>query len=95
VGTARGTIQVRRGSHRVTVPVPLSAGELAQIASAGRGRAFTAGDAGGLSTVYARLAAKLGHTHVKREMTASVAGLGLALLLVGSTLSLRWFGRLV
>ena len=41
------------------------------------------------------LAAKLGHKHIKREMTAGVAGAGLVLLLVGGTLSLRWFGRLV
>jgi Ca-activated chloride channel family protein len=95
VGTPHGTIHVPRGSRTVTVPVPLSAGELAQIASAGKGRAFTAADAGGLSAVYANLAAKLGHKHIKREMTASVAGVGLVLLLVGSTLSLRWFGRLV
>jgi Ca-activated chloride channel family protein len=91
VGTSRGTIKVGR---RI-VPVPLSAGELAQIAAAGKGRAFTAGDAGGLSAVYAGLAKALGHKHVKHEMTASVAGAGLVLLLIGSTLSLGWFGRLV
>lgn len=95
VGTQHGTIRVRRGTHTVTVPVPLSAGELAQIASVSKGRAFTAANASGLSTVYARLAAQLGHKHVKHEMTASVAGAGLVLLLIGSTLSLGWFGRLV
>lgn len=91
VGTRHGTITVGR---RV-VPVPLSAGELAQIASLSKGRAFTAGDSAGLSTVYAHLATKLGHKQVKHEMTASIAGVGLVLLVVGSTLSLAWFGRLV
>jgi Ca-activated chloride channel homolog len=45
--------------------------------------------------VYAHLAAQLGHKHVKREISASFAGGGLVLLLVGSLMSLRWFGRLV
>jgi Ca-activated chloride channel family protein len=44
--------------------------------------------------VYAHLAAELGHKNVKREITASFAGGGLALLLFGSVLSLAWFGRL-
>jgi Ca-activated chloride channel family protein len=91
VGTQHGTITVGRR----TVPVPQSAGELAQIASVSKGRKFTAGDTAGLSAVYAHLATKLGHKQVKHEMTASIAGAGLVLLLVGSTLSLGWFGRLV
>jgi hypothetical protein len=48
-----------------------------------------------VSAAYAHLAARLGHKHVKQEITASFAGGGLVLLLVGSALSLRWFGRLV
>jgi Ca-activated chloride channel homolog len=95
VGTQHGTIAVRHGARTVTVPVPLSAGELAQIAGLSKGRAFTAGDASGLSAVYSHLAAQLGHKHVKQEITASFAGVALALLLVGSVLSLRWFGRLI
>lgn len=91
LGTKHGTIKVRNRA----VPVPLEAGELAQIASLSKGRAFTAADAGGLRTVYAHLAAKLGHKTVKDEITASFAGVGLVLLLVGSALSLRWFGRLI
>jgi Ca-activated chloride channel family protein len=59
------------------------------------GRLFTAGDAGQLSTVYSHLAAQLGHKQVKQEITAGFAGAGLVLLLIGSALSLLWFGRLV
>lgn len=95
VGTAHGTIPGRRGSRAVRVPVPVSTGQLAQIARVARGRAFTATDSGTLRTVYAHLAARLGHKHVKQEITASFAGGGLVLLLLGSAMSLRWFGRLV
>jgi Ca-activated chloride channel family protein len=95
LGTYGGTIQVTRGSTTVTVHVPPSPQELAQVARISGGRAFTAADTAGLSAVYAHLAAELGHKHVKHEITASFAGGGLVLLLLGSALSLRWFGRLV
>jgi Ca-activated chloride channel family protein len=75
--------------------VPLSATELQQIARQSHGRAFTAADTSQLSAVYAHLAKSLGHKQRKREMTAGVAGAGLVLLLFGSALSLRWFGRLI
>lgn len=95
VGTPHGTIQIKRGSQTVTAPVPVSPEQLAEIASISGGRAFTASDATGLSTVYKHLAARLGHKQVKQEITASLAGGALGLLLLGSALSLRWFGRLV
>jgi Ca-activated chloride channel family protein len=94
LGTARGTIKVKHGKRTNTVPVPLSSTELGQIARASGGRAFTVGDSGRLGTVYAHLASQLGHKHVNHEITRSVAGLGLVLLLFGSAMSLRWFGRL-
>ncbi len=94
LGTARGTIKVKHGTRTITVPVPLSATELGQIAKVSGGRAFSVGDTGRLSTVYAKLASELGHKHVNHEITRSFAGLGLALLLFGSAMSLRWFGRL-
>jgi Ca-activated chloride channel family protein len=95
VGTPQGTISFKRGSRTVTAPVPVSPQQLGQIARLSGGRAFTASDAAGLSAVYAHLAAKLGRKHVKHEITASFAGGGLVLLLIGSAMSLRWFGRLV
>lgn len=95
VGTPNGTIPIKRGSQTVTTPVPVSREQLAQIASLSGGRAFTASDAAGVSAAYQHLAARLGHRHVKQEITTSFAGGGLALLLIGSVLSLRWFGRLV
>lgn len=94
LGTPNGTIRVRRGTRIVNVPVPVSSQLLRQIAQVSRGRSFTAANAGSASAVYAHLAAELGHKHVKQEITASFAGGGLALLLLGSLLSLAWFGRL-
>ncbi|MGO9791836.1 MAG: VWA domain-containing protein [Solirubrobacteraceae bacterium] len=94
VGTSHGTITLKQGSKTVTGPVPVSRGQLAEIASISGGRAFKASDSAGVDVAYTRLAARLGHKQVKQEITASFAGGGLVLLLLGSALSLRWFGRL-
>jgi Ca-activated chloride channel homolog len=95
VGTAHGTIPIRRGAKTVTVPVPVSRQQLAEIAMASHGRVFQASDTAGVSAAYQRLAARLGHKQVKQEITAGFAGGGLVLLLIGSAMSLFWFGRLV
>ena len=95
LGTSRGTIAVPHGRRTVQTPVPLSAQQLQQIAKASGGRSFTANDTSGLHAIYQNLAAQLGHKQVKNEITASFAGVALALLLVGSLLTLRWFGRLI
>jgi Ca-activated chloride channel homolog len=95
LGTSTGTIKVGRPPHTVTVRVPPSPQQLAQIARLSGGEAFTAATADRLNAVYAQLGSKIGHKHVKHEVTASVAGGGLVLLLLGSAMSLRWFGRLV
>lgn len=91
VGTPNGTIKV--GPRQVQVPV--SAGQLQQIAATGGGQSFTADNAGRLNQVYAHLGAQLSHKHVERELTATFAGGALVLLLLGSIASLRWFGRLI
>jgi Ca-activated chloride channel homolog len=95
VGTPSGTIPFRRGSQTVTTPVPVDREQLAEIARLSGGRAFTAANAAGVRAAYDHLAARLGKKQVKEEITASFAGLGLVLLLLGSALTLRWFGRLV
>lgn len=91
VGTSHGTIQ---GKHR-PIPVPLDPTELQQIAQASGAQSFTAGDNSALSAVYAHLAKQLGHKKVNHEITASFAGAGLVLLLIGGALSLLWFRRLI
>jgi Ca-activated chloride channel family protein len=91
LGTQHGTIQVGKR----TVPVPLSAQQLEQIATTSGGRAYTAADTGKLTAVYSHLAAQFGHKRVQREVTSGFAAAGLGLALVGGALSLAWFGRLV
>jgi len=95
LGTPNGTVTEKRGNRTVTVKVPPNPAQLAEIARVSGGQAFTASDAQGLNKVYERLGAELSHKKVKHEMTASFAGGGLVLLLVGSVGSLMWFGRLV
>jgi Ca-activated chloride channel family protein len=95
LGTPSGTIPLKRGSQTVITPVPTSPAELAQIASLSHGHAWTAQDTSQLSNVYTHLAAQLTHKKTTQPMTASFAGGGLVLLLLGSVLSLGWFGRLV
>jgi Ca-activated chloride channel homolog len=94
LGTPNGTIPIKRGSQTIVGHVPVSAQQLGRIASVSGGRAFTAADTASLSAVYTHLTTQLGHKHVKHEITASFAGAGLLLLVSGSVLSLRWFGRL-
>jgi Ca-activated chloride channel homolog len=95
LGTARGTIPITKNGQTTTAPVPVSSQELAQIAQASGGRAYTAADSARASAIYQHLAVQLGHKKVKREITADIAGGGLVLLLAGGALTLMWFGRIV
>jgi Ca-activated chloride channel homolog len=95
VGTPNGTIVIRQGSRSTTAPVPVSREQLSQIASLSGGKAFTASDSAGVKAAYERLAARLGKKHVEEEITTSFVGIGLALLALGSVMTLWWFGRLV
>src|SRR5581483_6718661 len=94
-GTAHGTVAEKRANGTVNVPVPPDPQQLAQIARISHGKSFTATDAKGLNSVYQHLGAQLGHKKVKHEITATFAGGGLALLVLGGVASLAWFGRLV
>jgi len=95
LGTPNGTVKEKRGNRTITVPVPPNPAQLAEIARVSHGQAFTATDANGLDTIYKRLGDELGHKKVKHEITATFAGGGLALLMLGAGASLVWFGRLV
>lgn len=98
LGTAEGTITVPRGGAQgatVTRPVPPDPQALAQIARASGGQAFTARTTSGLRAVYEKLGSQLGRKQEQRQVTSAFAGGGLALLLLGAALSLRWFGRLI
>jgi Ca-activated chloride channel family protein len=96
LGTRNGTITVPRpggqgGTETRRVPPDLAS--LKRIADASGGASFAAGDSEKLSQVYEKLGSQLGRKHEKREITASFAGGGLALLLLGSSLSLTFLGR--
>jgi Ca-activated chloride channel family protein len=95
LGTSHGTISITRKGRTTSAPVPVSSQELAQIAQASGGKAYTAADSAKASAIYQHLAVQLGHKKVKREITADVAGGGLVLLLAGGALTLMWFGRIV
>ena len=95
LGTPEGTIRVRKPNGGTSeTPVPPDPNSLAAIARASRGKAFTAEDADQLSTVYKNLGHQLGTRKAKREVTAAFVGGALILLVAGSAMSLRWFGRL-
>ena len=98
LGTAQGTITVPRPGGRggtETRSVPPDPQSLSEIAKASGGKTYTAADADKLKDVYERLGSLLGTKKEKREITAGFAGGGLAMLLLGAALSLRWFGRLI
>jgi Ca-activated chloride channel family protein len=100
LGTPTGTIAVKEKTKKgpsksVTEKVPPDPAGLAKIAKASGGEAFTAQNAQHLSAVYEHLGAKLSHRRVVKPLTAGFAGGALALLALGSALSLRWFGRLI
>lgn len=95
LGTAHGTIPIKRRGQTVTTPVPVSPQELAEIARLSGGRTFTAADSAHASAVYRHLAITLGHKRERHELTAGVVGGGLIVLLAGAAVSLWWFARIV
>jgi Ca-activated chloride channel family protein len=98
LGTSTGTITVPRPGGQggtETRRVPPDPQGMAQVARASGGKSYTAADADKLSDVYKNLGSLLGTRNEKREITAGFAGGGLALLLLGAAMSLRWFGRLI
>jgi len=97
IGTPGGTIAVRRrnGDGVAAVPVPVESHELEQVARLSGGRTYTAADAGHLSAIYRELGARLSHRSERRELTPYFLGGALGALLLGSTLSLAWLGRLI
>ena len=98
LGTAQGTITVPRpggAGGTETRRVPPDSQSLSEIARASGGKSYAAADADKLKDVYEHLGSLLGTKKEKREITAGFAGGGLALLLLGAAMSLRWFGRLI
>ncbi|MDA0179487.1 VWA domain-containing protein [Solirubrobacter phytolaccae] len=88
LGTASGTLP--NGDA-----VPPDVTTLREIAERSGGEAFTADQAGALSSVYEKLGSEVATKHEQREVTSAFAGGAVLLLLLGSGLSLRWFRRLL
>jgi Ca-activated chloride channel family protein len=95
LGTPNGTIQVTdpNGATR-TEKVPPDPATMATVAKVSGGQAYRTADAAKLAQVYAHLGSDLAKKKEPRELTSGFAGAALILVLVGSALSLRWFGRL-
>lgn len=95
-GTAGGEIMVDEDGDGVgqLTPVPVNVEELRNLAEGTGGRAYTAETATDLSSAYEDLGSVIGFEEEPREVTDRFVGIGLALMLVASGLSLRWFARL-
>jgi len=95
LGTAGGRIAVHQHGRTFSVRVPPDPQLLAQIARASGGTGYSVHDARRLNAIYAKLGAAIGHHRVRYALAADLAGAALALIGLGSALSLRWFGRLI
>jgi Ca-activated chloride channel family protein len=92
LGTRNGTIPKKNGTGVRRVPPRPRA--MARIAQASGGQTFGVSDAKGLETVYKRLGRKIARKHEPRQVTSTVAGGALALVVAGGISSLFFFGRL-
>lgn len=97
LGTSGGTISVahRDGRGSATIPVPVQTHELAAVARLSGGHAYTAAGANHLSAIYRQLSARLSHHSERLELLPYLLGAALGLVLLGSALSIAWFGRLI
>jgi len=90
IGTPEGTVIQLDGFNIVT---QLNEPALQEIASLTNGIYYQAEDVETLQEVYQNVDLQLTIEGEKSEITSLVSGLGLLLLLIGSGLSLFWFGR--
>ena len=93
LGTPNGVLQ-SPNPFEPSVPVPPDPQLMQQIAELSGGRSFNAQSADQLSSIYKRLADKLGTVTRKREVTVAFAIGGLAFLLLAAATSTRWSARL-
>jgi Ca-activated chloride channel homolog len=94
VGTANGVVTAKLvGGYQEQIRVPPSPGTLQQIAQVSGGEFFQARTSAALTSVYKRLATRIGHKTQSREITDLFAAGAIVLLLVGGGLSSYWFRR--
>ena len=91
VGSAAGTELTVNG---FTVFTQLNEELLQQMAAVTQGQYYNAADAEQLEAIYSGLKPQLVLRDESLEVTALLAGVGIAMFLVGGGLSLWWFSRL-
>lgn len=89
-GTPGGTVSV----DGQLIPVPVDSDALGALALDTGGSAFRAQSGEELSAVYDDIGSQVGTTTEKREITATVTGIALALAVAGAAASLVWSARL-
>lgn len=89
-GTPEGTVLVQ-GQR---IPVPVDRPALERLAEATGGTPFTAESGEELAAVYEDIGSSVGTTTERREVTAAVTGLALALGVAAAIASLAWGARL-
>lgn len=89
-GTPEGVVQVQGQ----LIPVPVDRPALARLADATGGTSFTAESGEELAAVYEDIGSQVGTTTQRREVTAAVTGLALALGIGAGVASLVWGARL-
>ena len=95
LGTDSGTVELTDDSgNSQTFAVPPDPDTLRQVAEETGGRFFEAPTEADLQAVYDELGSQVAFEKKERELTAAFAGGGAALLLLGGTLSVLWFGRI-
>jgi Ca-activated chloride channel family protein len=90
VGTLNGAVIKTEGMR---VHTRLNDGFLRSITNLSGGKYYYAGDANDLASIYEDITPTVITKPEKLEVTSILAGVGMALLLLGSFLSLLWFGR--
>jgi Ca-activated chloride channel homolog len=94
VGTANGVVTTKLvGGYDEQIRVPPSPGTLQQVAQLSGGEFFRARTSAALTSVYKKLATRVGHKTVHRQITDLFAGGAILLLLTGGGLSTLWFRR--
>jgi len=75
------------------IPVPADPAVMAQIASAGGGKSFTAKSGNELNSVYTQIRKSVGYDTVKHDITEWFLALGLLLALLTSAAGMYWMQR--
>jgi Ca-activated chloride channel family protein len=88
-GTESGTVQVQGQ----IVPVPVDAPSLAALAQATGGQSYSAKSGEELNGVYSDIGSQVGFTTQRKEVTATLAGLGLLAAVAAAITSLLWSAR--